>query len=127
MASPIERKRILVVDDDPDICKLLKAALRSAGDVEAAQNGSEALARVSRTPPVHLIICDIMMPELDGIEFVKRLHLLPDVKSVPVFFLTAKGTAPYALAGIQLGVKAFITKPFVVDELLKKVQKQLRG
>ncbi len=118
-------KRVLVVDDDPEIRRLLQTALRSTCQVETAQDGSEALARVSRPPPLDLVLCDVMMPQLNGFDFVRRLRLLPQSRAIPVIFLSAKGTPSDVITGMQLGVRQFITKPFVIDDLVKKVQKLL--
>jgi CheY-like chemotaxis protein len=120
-------KRVLVVDDDPDIRRLVEMALRSVCLVETAENGSQALARCSRPPPVDLVLCDIMMPQLNGFEFLNRVRMLPQGKYLPVAFLTAVGTPRNVIAGIQLGARHFINKPFRVDDLVKKVQKLLRG
>lgn len=121
------RKRILVVDDDPDIRRLLQAALRSLAQVETAQNGSEALARFNHPPVPDLVLCDIMMPQLSGLDFVRRLRMIPGVRDIPVMFVTAKDTPQNVILGLQLGARHFVSKPFQIDELIKKVQKLLRG
>ena len=101
--------------------------MRLQYDVELAQNGAVALARVGRPPPIDLIICDIMMPELNGFDFVRRLRLIPEARGVPFIFLTAKNEPAAVVEGIRLGARQYITKPFKVDELIAKVQKLLRG
>lgn len=125
--GPHSQKLVLVVDDDADIRKLLQVALRSTALVESAVNGSEALARCGREPVPDLILCDIMMPQLSGLDFVQRLRMIPQSRNTPVVFITAKGTPQNMIAGIQLGARHFVTKPFQVDDLVKKVQKLLRG
>ncbi len=120
-------KRVLVIDDDPDIRQMLEAVLRRACQVETAQNGSEGLARMSRAPAVDLVLCDISMPQLNGLDFIHRLRMLPMAKQVPVVIISANASSNTVILGIQLGAKHFITKPFVIDDLLKKVQKLLAG
>jgi DNA-binding response OmpR family regulator len=121
------KKRILVVEDDPAVRRLLEVALRLHYEVELAQNGAVALARVARPPPIDLIICDVMMPELNGFDFARRLRLIPEARGVPFVFLTAKNEPAGVIEGIRLGARQYITKPFKVDELIGKVQKLLRG
>ena len=124
MAEP--KKRILVVEDDPSVRRLLQVGLRLQFEVELAENGAVALARVSRPPLVDLIICDVMMPELSGFDFVRRLRLIPEARGVPFIFLTARNEPAGAIEGIRLGARQYITKPFKVDDLVRKVQKLLR-
>jgi DNA-binding response OmpR family regulator len=121
------KKRILVVEDDPSVRRLLEVALRLHFDVEQAQNGAVALARVARPPPIDLIICDVMMPELNGFDFARRLRLIPEARAVPFVFLTAKNEPAGVIEGIRLGARQYLTKPFKVDDLIAKVQKLLRG
>jgi CheY-like chemotaxis protein len=121
------KKRILVVEDDPQVRRLIQVALRMHYEVETAENGSEALARVTRPPQLDLIICDVMMPQLSGFDFARRLRLLPQGRGLPFVFLTARDEPDQVVEGIKLGARQYITKPFKVDELVKKVQKLLRG
>src|SRR5689334_2202387 len=90
MVDARPQKRILVVEDDVQLRRLVQVALRPHFEVETAENGSEALARVSRPPPFDLIICDVMMPQLSGFDFAKRIRLIPTAKGVPFVFLTAR-------------------------------------
>lgn len=115
--------RILVVDDDPQILSVLKRGLAFEGyGVDTAENGEKALAIARQTPP-DLVILDIMMPGLDGIEVTKRLRQASDV---PVLLLTAKGTTPDKVAGLDAGADDYLVKPFSLDELLARVRAQLR-
>jgi DNA-binding response OmpR family regulator len=121
------KKRILVVEDDQQVRRLVQVALRMNYEVETAENGSEALARVVRPPPLDLVICDVMMPQLSGFDFARRLRMVPQGKNLPFVFLTARDEPQNVVEGIRLGARQYITKPFKVDDLLKKVQKLLRG
>jgi two-component system, OmpR family, response regulator MprA len=114
---------ILVVDDDPQIVSFLKRGLAYEGyAVDTAENGDKALA-VARQSPPDLIILDIMMPGLDGIEVTKRLRQGSDV---PVLLLTAKGTIPDRVTGLDAGADDYLVKPFALDELLARVRALLR-
>ena len=115
--------RILVVDDDPQILSILKRGLAFEGyTVDTAENGEKALAIALQTPP-DLVILDIMMPGLDGIEVTRRLRQGGDV---PVLLLTAKGTIPDRVAGLDAGADDYLVKPFALDELLARVRALLR-
>lgn len=115
--------RILVVDDDPQILSVLKRGLAFEGyAVDIADNGEKALATALQAPP-DLVILDIMMPGLDGIEVTKRLRQGSDV---PVLLLTARGTIPDKVSGLDAGADDYLVKPFSLDELLARVRAQLR-
>jgi len=116
-------QRILVVDDDPEILSLLKRGLSYEGyAVETASNGNEALAR-AREKELDLVILDVMMPGMDGIEVSKRLRQGGDV---PILMLTAKGTVADRVAGLNSGADDYLVKPFAFDELLARVRALLR-
>jgi two-component system response regulator MprA len=115
--------RILVVDDDPQIVSVLRRGLAFEGyTVETAENGEKALAAARQTPP-DLVVLDIMMPGLDGIEVAKRLRQGSDV---PVLLLTAKGAVTDKVAGLDAGADDYLVKPFAFDELLARVRALLR-
>ncbi len=114
---------ILIVDDDPEIVGFLKRGLIFEGyTVDSAKDGVEALAKVRDREP-DLIILDIMMPELDGMEVCQRLRQASDV---PVLMLTAKGTVADRVAGLDSGADDYLIKPFAFDELLARVRALLR-
>ena len=114
---------ILVVDDDPEILSLVKRGLTYEGyAVETASNGTEALAKARDREP-DLVILDIMMPGLDGIEVSKRLR---QAGSVPILMLTAKGTVSDRVAGLDSGADDYLVKPFAFDELLARIRALLR-
>jgi two-component system, OmpR family, response regulator len=116
--------RVLVVDDEENITFLLDSALRHFGyDVKVARNGREALAEVDAFAP-DVMLLDVMMPELDGFEVVRRLRL--DGKKVPVLFLSAKDATDDKVRGLTLGGDDYVTKPFSLEEVMARVQVILR-
>jgi two-component system response regulator MprA len=115
--------RILVVDDDPEILSLLKRGLAYDGyEVDAAKDGAEALAKARDSEP-DLVVLDVMMPGLDGIEVSKRLR---QASQVPILMLTAKGTVADRVSGLDSGADDYLVKPFSFDELLARVRALLR-
>jgi two-component system response regulator MprA len=115
--------RILVVDDDPEIVSVLRRGLAYEGyTVDTANDGAEALAKAREREP-DLVILDIMMPGIDGIEASQRLRQASDV---PILMLTAKGTVADKVAGLESGADDYLVKPFAFDELLARVRALLR-
>lgn len=115
--------RILVVDDDPEILSLLRRGLTYEGyAVEEAQDGREALVKARERPP-DLVILDVMMPGLDGLEVCQRLRQANDV---PILMLSAKRTVADRVAGLDRGADDYLAKPFAFDELLARVRALLR-
>ncbi len=115
---------ILLVDDDADLLKLIGLRLSSAGHrVRAAESGERALAMIDVTPPA-LVITDLRMPGMDGMQLFDALHRRHP--TLPVIILTAHGTIPEAVAATERGVFGFLTKPFDSQELLEKVSAGLR-
>ncbi len=115
--------RILVVDDDPEILSLLRRGLGYEGYVvEEAKDGKEALVKAHASPP-DLVILDVMMPRLDGLEVCQRLRQAGDV---PILMLSAKRTVPDRIAGLDRGADDYMVKPFAFDELLARIRALLR-
>jgi CheY-like chemotaxis protein len=122
MAAP----SILVVDDQPINVQLLKRKLEREGiRVTAAYNGLEALDFVKKEKP-DLILLDVMMPDMDGIEVCQRLQSHEDTRGIPVIFITARTAKESKLEGLGVGAVDYITKPIDLDETLARVQTQLR-
>lgn len=122
MASP----NILVVDDQPINVQLLRRKLEREGiHVTTAYNGIEALKSVAAEKP-DLILLDVMMPDMDGIEVCQRLQSNEDTRSIPVIFITARTSKEGKLEGLGVGAVDYITKPIDLDETLARVQTQLR-
>ena len=118
---PIQ-KRILVVDDEPDIVKTVAKAIRRQGfDVVSAADGEEALERVKDSHP-DLVILDIQMPKLDGIEVLQRIKGNPRTASLPVIMLTAKAGDEDMLKGYKYGANYYIPKPFKIAEVLEGIK-----
>ncbi len=115
-------KRILVVDDEEDILNLLSYNLKKAGfDVVTAQDGPEAL-ELAVKERLGLILLDIMLPNMEGTEVLKRLKADPSTAGVPVIMLTAKGEEIDRIVGFELGADDYITKPFSPRELILRVR-----
>lgn len=118
--------RILVVDDQLINVQLLKRKLeRHNMYVISAYSGQDALDAVSTEKP-DLILLDVMMPEMDGIEVCRRLQAREDTRSIPVIFITARNTKEGKIEGLAVGAVDYITKPIDLDETLARVQTQLR-
>jgi putative two-component system response regulator len=122
---PLARKKILIVDDHAEIRQALSLALEIEGYiVQQAQDGQEALERVRESTP-HLIISDIRMPNMDGIEFYKSLRQNPDWVAIPFIFLTASNSPEAIETGRKLGVEDYLIKPVDPYELTKIVNSRL--
>ncbi len=117
---------ILVVDDQPINVQLLKRKLEREGiQITTAFSGAEALEAVKKAKP-DLILLDVMMPDMDGIEVCQRLQANEDTRGVPVIFITARTGKESKIEGLNVGAVDYITKPIDLDETLARVQTQLR-
>lgn len=118
--------KILVVDDQPINVQLLKRKLEREGiQVFTAYSGLEALDSVLNHKP-DLILLDVMMPEMDGIEVCQRLQAAEETRSIPIIFITARTSKEGKLEGLGVGAVDYITKPIDLDETMARVQTQLR-
>ncbi len=125
-ADQPERTRILVVDDVPDNVDILDARLSSRGyEVVTATNGQEALDRVHGEAP-HLILCDVMMPVIDGFEVSRRIKSDTSLPFIPIILVTAKDTAEDIVEGLEAGADDYISKPYNFKELEARVRAMLR-
>jgi two-component system alkaline phosphatase synthesis response regulator PhoP/two-component system response regulator VicR len=116
-------QKILVVDDEPHIVRLVQVNLEKAGYVVVtASNGREALETVASEQP-DLMVLDVMMPEMDGLETLKRLKDNPQTHEIPVILLTAKAQDEDVFEGWKSGADLYLTKPFNPGELLLFVQR----
>ena len=118
-----EETRILIVDDDPDIRNILNLLLRREFDTAEAANGRDAIAYMQSHRETDLIILDVMMPGMDGIETCEKIRAF---SNVPILFLTAKSAERDRIAAYQSGGDDFLSKPFSQPELLAKVKSLLR-
>jgi DNA-binding NarL/FixJ family response regulator len=120
-----DKKKLLLVDDDPNLVLLVKDYLEFRGyEVTAANNGREALQILDKNIP-DMIICDVMMPEVDGYGFVADLRKRQDIGWIPVLFLSAKGQSQDRIKGLNLGADVYMVKPFEPEELVAQVESSL--
>ena len=129
--SPVAAKirstaKILVVDDEPDAVELIRFNLNAAGyEVVTAENGEAAIKRARVTTP-DLILLDIMLPEVDGLEVCKILRRDPATSAIPIIMLTAKAAEIDRVLGLELGADDYVTKPFSPRELVLRIKSRLR-
>jgi Response regulators consisting of a CheY-like receiver domain and a winged-helix DNA-binding domain len=118
--------KVLVVDDEDNIIELIRLGLRYEGfQVETASDGEQGIALAQRVNP-DLIILDVMMPGIDGIEVCRRLRNNPTTRDVPILMLTAKDEVSDRILGLQTGADDYLTKPFDFYELLERIKAILR-
>jgi PleD family two-component response regulator len=116
------KPRLLIVEDDVDISNMLRIYFNAQGyEVDTAYRGMEALERTRQSMP-HLIILDIMLPDIDGYEVCRNLRTIARTSHIPVIFLTQKDERSDKLRGLELGADNYITKPFDIEELKLYVQ-----
>jgi pilus assembly protein CpaE len=117
--------KILVVDDDPDALRLTAYALELEGyETLTAENGSQALAAVERDLP-NLVVLDVMMPDMSGIEVCRHLRSDPDTQHLPIIMLSAKGKAQDKVTGLKAGADDYVAKPTDPAELVARVERLL--
>lgn len=118
--------RILLVDDEPDILEIVGYNLSQEGyQIFTAENGKEAIAKAKKEHP-HLIIMDVMMPEMDGMEATEAIRKIPELSNVIITFLTARSEDYSQVAGFDAGADDYITKPIKPKLLVSKVKALLR-
>jgi len=121
-----EGNTLLLIDDDPNLILLVTDYLKFQGyEVLTAENGQQALETLATSSP-DLIICDVMMPEMDGYSFVKKLRNDLDKQWLPVIFLSAKGQSADRVKGLEEGADLYIVKPFEPEVLVGQVRSTLR-
>jgi two-component system, OmpR family, response regulator len=124
MVGEQEQLRVLVVDDEPNIVDVVSMALRHNGfDVDAADTGNGALTRVREWRP-HVLVLDVMLPDMDGFEVAKRLTT--EHSGVPILFLSAKDATSDKVRGLTTGGDDYVTKPFSLEELIARLRNLLR-
>lgn len=118
------KKKILIIEDEPDLVKGLKLNLSDEGyEVDGAENGTEGLRKAIEEAP-DLIILDIMLPEMDGLEVCRKLR--QKNIDIPVIMLTAKGGEIDKVVGLEIGADDYMTKPFSIRELMARIKARLR-
>src|SRR5829696_8591127 len=121
--SLVDKSRVLVVDDEPQITRVLRTVLSSQGyQVETAAEGEAALATFAAFRP-ELVITDLYMPHMDGLELCRRIRA---VSGVPIIVLSVKGEERTKVEALDSGADDYVTKPFGIDELLARVRAALR-
>jgi two-component system, OmpR family, response regulator len=124
MSDAADKLRILVVDDEPNILDVISMALRFQGfEVGTAANGRQALAAVRSFQP-HLMLLDIMLPDMEGFEVAQRLGA--ERAGLPIVFLTARDTTEDKVRGLTMGGDDYVTKPFSLEELVARIRAILR-
>ncbi|MDP1677559.1 MAG: response regulator transcription factor [Bacteroidota bacterium] len=119
------KQKILIADDERDIIDFLKYNLEKEGfDVLTAKNGVEAVAQAKKNP--NLILLDVMMPEMDGLEAVRTLKKNSTTAKIPVIFLTARGSEVDEVVGLELGADDYIIKPVSIPKLMARIKLTLR-
>jgi DNA-binding response OmpR family regulator len=121
--SPPGAKIALVVDDDPTICTLVAATLSQIFAVYVADSAQRAMQLLLEIPTPGLLVCDVAMPAVDGLQFVKQIRTIPKLANTPIIFLTAKTMPMDVVAGINAGARYYLTKPFNPSDLLEKARK----
>lgn len=122
----MERQKLLIVDDEEDLLELLRLNLKKAGYLPlCASTGEEAL-RLARTEVPALILLDLMLPGMDGLEVAKFLKRNEETRNIPIVMLTAKGEEADIVAGLEIGADDYITKPFSNRVLLARIRAILR-
>ncbi|MBB6476603.1 response regulator [Sphaerisporangium rubeum] len=122
--TEVSEARLLIVEDDPNILELLAASLRFAGfEVTPASDGAEAVAAARRHRP-DLIVLDVMLPDMDGFDVVRRLR--GGGARTPVVFLTARDATEDKIRGLTLGGDDYVTKPFSLEEVVARIRAVLR-
>jgi len=125
-APPVNttRRKVLVVEDDPTIATLLTKTLERVYQVSVVDDGMSAVRKAVMLRP-HLILLDVNLPTLDGFGVAKRIKDDPNLKNTPIIFLTAQDSPTDMIKGIQVGARNYLTKPFRIEDLMKKVEKAL--
>jgi two-component system, chemotaxis family, chemotaxis protein CheY len=122
--------RVLIVDDSSVMRKIVERSLRQAGigiaQIFEASNGAEALAVVQNSK-LDLILCDINMPVMDGLEFVKQLAGVENAKGVPVVMITTEGSEGHVVQALSAGARGYLRKPFTADQVKEHVLPVLAG
>ncbi len=124
-APKVPRVPILVVEDDETLRRMLVRIFTELGEVTAASDGLEALAFLAKDPLPRLVVTDIMMPNLDGLELARRMKADPRTSRVPIVMLTAKQGPRDLIDGVNAGARVYVTKPFKVDDLKAKAKKAM--
>lgn len=123
---PLAPKNVLIIEDEADIAQLVKLYLEKEGfHASIAQSGAEALKLIKSVQP-DLLILDLMLPEMDGLEVCKKVRNAPDTALLPIIMLTAKAEESDTIVGLELGADDYVSKPFSPKALIARVKALLR-
>jgi DNA-binding response OmpR family regulator len=125
LAAESSSQRVLVVDDDVEVAKSIEASLRKQYQVSVVYTGIKALKEARRHQP-DIIVLDVIMPGMDGLETCRQLRLDPGLADIPILFLTALGRPEDRVAGLRAGADDYLTKPFNLEELQLRIKAILR-
>ncbi|MFH1728080.1 MAG: response regulator [Pseudomonadota bacterium] len=120
-----DKKKILIVDDEPDFIKILKIRLEHAGyEIFEAANGLEGL-EILKTEIPDLILLDVMMPDMNGYQFCRKVKSNEKTEHIPIIMVTAKAQESDKYWGLETGAVDYITKPYESSEMLEKIKKHI--
>ena len=126
MRGHVETKQILVVEDDEDIADLVAHHLRQAGYLTRIVNGGDEVLPVVRADPPDLVVLDLMLPTINGLEICRAIRSSPETATLPIIILTAKSEEADRVVGLEVGGDDYVTKPFSPKELVARVGAVLR-
>jgi chemosensory pili system protein ChpA (sensor histidine kinase/response regulator) len=116
-------KKILIVDDEPNIVMSLEYTFKKSNyEVFIARDGQEALEKLESGLQVQAVICDIEMPRIDGYSFLERINNNTELRNIPVAMLTSRSSSKHRQLAMQLGAKAYFSKPYNEQELLRTLE-----
>jgi len=118
--TDVTRTRVVVAEDNPDMRGFMREVLGDDHDVEAVATGAAALDAVRRAPPA-VVVCDVMMPGIDGLEVARRMKIDPELRHIPIIVVTARAGRDEIVGGLQAGADDYLAKPFSAMELRARV------
>jgi len=124
--TAVKTEKVVVIEDESDILEVIAYNLRREGyEVVESQSGEDGLEKIEKSAP-HLVILDLMLPEIDGIELCRRLKSDPLTAGIPVIMVTARGEESDIVLGLSMGADDYVTKPFSPRELVARVKAVMR-
>jgi DNA-binding response OmpR family regulator len=120
-------KKILAIEDDPDLCALLRYQVEREGFAFVGLQEGRSAIEICRQARPDLILLDVMLPDSDGLDICKGIRKDPDLNSIPIIFLSARGAEADRIVGLELGANDYIVKPFFIRELIVRIKLQFRS